>query len=265
MSLSQPPSLTTLPGELRNQIFNLCIDDALTPPLASPLTATIFSPSQESGHLILSNNRGPLPLLFTSKSIFSEVLSLTYARVHTLEIGRDIKVWLDEDAISRWDHGFKIAAARPEIFKSVRNIEVTMPRTPPFKLASTYAGLRQLPKGSCGKNAAVAVLPSLEEFLKKFEKVEKVKVVFVAQLGERHLVFGKIKGFLGKIEGGKPPEYESLGGLWRVLGERLSLGYSVRWFSGFQFDRGAMATQREWLDWQQGWVEYAMALNEKSV
>jgi hypothetical protein len=242
---SPPPTLTTLPGELRSAVFTLCIDHALSHPrpLAPlPLTATISSPSLNTGHLKLSNI-GPLPLLFTNKQIFTEVYSLIYARVEHVSLGPGISQYLDDDPEERWKFAYSLVDQQPYVQKMAKTIEITLPRTPHFSYLKTYASLIKQPAPQPVKNNALAVLPGLQNFLGKFDALENVTITLVAELKDQ------------------PPRYEEFMGLWGLFGEKLKLEYKIRKTEKEHFV--LVAVNRDWMTWKVGWGGFVRELEEK--
>jgi hypothetical protein len=242
---SPPPTLTTLPGELRNAIFTLCIDHALSHPrpvAPLPLTATIYSPSPNSGHLKLSSI-GPLPLLFLNKQTFTEVCSLIYARVEHVSLGPGISQYLDDDVEERWKFAYRLVEKRPYIMKMAKSIEITLPRTPHFSYLKTYASLRKLPSVKEGKSNALTILPRLSSFLAQFSALENVTIAMIAELKDQ------------------PPAYEEFVGLWELFGEKLKLEYKIRKTEKEHFV--LVAVNRDWMAWKVGWGGFVRELEEK--
>ena len=254
---SPPSHLTTLPGELRNQIFTLCINRALNHHLyhpltlaSSPFTTSVYSPTAKTGHLKLSNI-GPLPLLFTNKQIFAEVSSLLYGRVEHVSIDEQVGVWLDDDASSRWEFAYSLLQGRADLMKVVKSVEITLPRTPrPFLLAA-YASMTRtpLPKNTTLESSALAILPGLETFLVQFENLERVKIVLVAESTDQI------------------PVYEEFRGLWKLFGERLKVECKTRMEIGPPNRQVAPLAiihgHRQ--KWQDGWMRYVRGLKERVV
>lgn len=119
-----PEFLTSLPGEIRNQVFEYCIQDAVSRArkkkrqgsgqnTSSQLTSTEeyylgFTidalPSWTGQSRILMNGIGALPLLFTNKQIHQELSSLLYSSAHcsSLSLGGYILQFRNEDPTPRY-------------------------------------------------------------------------------------------------------------------------------------------------------------------
>jgi hypothetical protein len=244
-SLSPPTTLTTLPGELRNAIFTLCIEHALSYPKSLaplPLTATIYSPSPDTGHIKLSNI-GPLPLLFLNKQTFTEISFLLYAQVEHISLGPGISQYLDDDPEERWKCAYSLVERQPYLQRMAKTIEITLPRTPNFSCLKTYASLIKQPSPQPVKNNALAALPGLQNFLGKFNALECVTIAMIAELKDQ------------------PPNYREFEGLWGLFGEKLKLEYKIRQMEKQPYVR--IALNRDWMPWKVGWVSYVRELEEK--
>jgi len=254
---SPPSYLTTLPGELRNQIFTLCINRALNHHLfhplktaSSPFTTSVYSPTAKTGHLKFSNIE-PLPLLFTNKQIFAEVSSLLYSRVEHVSIDEQVAVWLDDDASSRWEFAYSLLEGRAHVMKVAKSVEIALPRTPrPFLLAA-YASMTRapLPKNTALESSALAVLPGLEAFLAQFERLERVKIVLLAESKDQI------------------PVYEEFKGLWELFGERLKVEFKTRMEIAPPNRQVAplAVIHGHRRRWQDGWMKYVRGLKERVV
>jgi hypothetical protein len=137
--------------------------------------------------------------------------------------------------------------------KVAKSIEVTLPRTPSLPLLTTYASLTgtALPihvPNSMKAGNTLAVLPVLEAFLTKFESLERVKIVLVAE-SKRQI-----------------PAYEKFMGLWVLFGERLKLEFKARRV-GMPDQRIAplAAIHRDWWEWKDGWMRYVRGLEGRMV
>jgi hypothetical protein len=246
---SSSPSLTTLPGELRNVIFNLCINHALSHPkvpASLPLTVSISPRRRGPEHLTLSNI-GPLPLLLVNKQLFAEVSSLIYARAEHVSFGPGISQFLDDDPVERWVAAYSLLEARPDIQRLAKSITISLPRTPNFEHLKIYASLRKLPVPDPAYSFSLPILrsESFSSFLQRFESLENVTVKMV-----------------NVVDDG-PPKYEGFLGLWRIFGGRLRLEmkYEVS-YGTWEWARGPIF--QDWNGWQEGWRSYVKELEQKN-
>ncbi|PMD29979.1 hypothetical protein L207DRAFT_520610 [Hyaloscypha variabilis F] len=245
-----PTTLTTLPGELRNEIFNLCITQALTHPQyrsTSPFTGTVFSRHPNTGYLKLSHVVNPLPLVLVNRQTCIEVFSLLYARVERIELGDGVSVWLDDDAVERFNFAYQILERAGCVMKMVKSIEIVLPRTPCFQHVKTYAALMkmELKKGE-RKSSAVGILRGLDVFLRRFGRLESVKIVLTAELKDW------------------PPAYEEFLGVWGVVGGNLTVDYKTRmnqWGTGGRASAVDMM-HRDWRAWKDRWERYVQELEQ---
>jgi hypothetical protein len=209
------PSLTTLPGEIRNAIFNLCINHALSHPkgpASLPLTVSISPRRRGPEHLTLSNI-GPLPLLLVNRQLFAEISSLIYARVEHVSFGPSISQFLDDDPVERWATAYSLLEARPDIQRLAKSLTINFPRTPHFDHLKIYASLRKRPLPDPGYSVSLPILrsESFLRFLQRFESLEKVTVKIIHVMDDG------------------PPLYEKfLGGLRGIFGVRLRLDMETK-------------------------------------
>ncbi|KAE9371816.1 hypothetical protein N431DRAFT_28820 [Stipitochalara longipes BDJ] len=247
-----PTTLTTLPGELRNAIFNLCIDHAFTNPKyrsVTCFTGTVVSRHSKTGYLKLSDI-GPLPLILANRQTCAEVFSLLYARLERVEIGDGVSVWLDDDVVERFSFAYQILERAGCAMKVAKSIEIVLPRTPHFQLVKTYASLRKLKlkKGERKSNAA-AILRGLDMFLRKFERLEKVRILVTADL----------KNW--------PPAYVEFLALWGIFGRALDVEFTMRMAGWGGGGRANMVDvmQRDWRAWRDGWEIYVRELEGRGA
>jgi hypothetical protein len=222
LSIQAPTFFDIIPGEIRNQIFSLCISHALDhqkpPPLWQPLPAAkanglmvaVHSSRSGRGYLKLQGIR-PLPLLVVNKQIYNEVSSLVYALVDSVSIGSNISQYLDEDPNERWKFAYSLVEKRSDIQKLARSVNIVLPRTPDAVLRTIYDSLRKIPlKQQTPRNSnAMAIIPGLQNFLGKFESLTSLTIVFIAD----------------KIE---IPNFEYLIPLYKAYGERMTVQFEGR-------------------------------------
>lgn len=154
--MSRPASFLTLPGEIRNQIIEECILDAvLRCPNKNKRTLRVENPPQSvqqfpyrrlrafpervpgievsvlpgwnGNSRIKTLGIGSLPLLLVSKQINSEVSSLVDCQVSVLSIGPYGVQYVNEDPNLRWDLTYPQLRNRPYLLKNVQKLEVFLP------------------------------------------------------------------------------------------------------------------------------------------
>ncbi|KAL5315361.1 hypothetical protein ACEPPN_016228 [Leptodophora sp. 'Broadleaf-Isolate-01'] len=231
--MSQPgqsqPSFDTLPGEIRNQIFALCIWHALShpnadksnwpdtrppfsqwhPPPRKWLTAAVYSPSSDTGYLKLSGI-GSLPVLLVNKQTYAEVSSLVFALVDSVSIGASMPQYLDENPIQSWISAYSLVEERPDLQKLVKHAKIILPRTRGELLIRAYESCRGIHRPQTPrKNNAWPNIPSLHKFLGKFESLESLTIVLIADTQEA-------------------PDFKTLLPLWRKFGDRLTMKFKER-------------------------------------
>jgi len=129
--------LETLPGEIRNHIFEICIYNAIkTPkevrgwphrsPKPSSFTLSVF-PRWSGPGVMHTNGIGPLPLLFVNKQIYKEVSSLVYSMLDSVSIGGYLIQRPDEDPNIRWSVAYSILKKQPSLLKYTKKVTIHMP------------------------------------------------------------------------------------------------------------------------------------------
>lgn len=155
-SAIKPFPFEKLPGEIRNQIFELCIADAMSksrrpneqntqsgirilppqrfnfisshaiPRVLSGLQVSVL-PGWTGPGRIKTLGIGPLPLLFVNKQIHDEVSSLVDSKVEEVIIGPYGLQYADEDPNVRWELAYAYLKNRPHLRKHAKNIKVFLP------------------------------------------------------------------------------------------------------------------------------------------
>jgi hypothetical protein len=105
----------------------------------------------------------------------------------------------------------------------------------------------ELKKGE-RKSSAVDILRGLDVFLRRFGRLESVKIVLTAELKDW------------------PPAYEEFLGVWGVVGGNLTVDYKMR-MNQWEWGTGGRASavdmmHRDWRAWKDGWDRYVQELEE---
>jgi hypothetical protein len=133
--------LKRLPGEIRNQIFEICIQEAMRSRKArisqrlqqilSPSKTTYLnvavSPRWHGPGVMRVNGIGPLPLLFVNKQIYQEISSLVFSKLETVSIGGYLIQRPHEDPNIRWAVAYSLLNRQPSLLKFTRKIEIHLP------------------------------------------------------------------------------------------------------------------------------------------
>ena len=181
-------SLDHLPGEIRNQIFDLCIIDAVKASKVNEivqggeetLTISVLPRWQGPGRLRM-NGIGPLPLLFVNKRTHNELSSLVYAMVSQVSIGGYIIQYRDEDPNVRWNVAHSLIQQRPNILAYVKNVKVSLPYVRNDLFDGYWGSLGVTsPRDVPTKCDPWSIVPGLEQFLRKFRTLETLTIVITA-------------------------------------------------------------------------------------
>ena len=181
-------SLDHLPGEIRNQIFDLCIVDAVKASKVNEtlqggeetLTISVLPRWQGPGRLRM-NGIGPLPLLFVNKRTHNELSSLVYAMVSQVSIGGYIIQYRDEDPNVRWNVAHSLIQQRPNILAYVKNVKVSLPYVRNDLFDGYWGSLGVTsPRDVPTKCDPWSIVPGLEQFLRKFRTLETLTIVITA-------------------------------------------------------------------------------------
>jgi hypothetical protein len=180
-------SLDYLPGEIRNQIFDLCIIDAVKVSKVNEivreeeaLTISVLPRWQGPGRFRM-NGIGPLPLLFVNKKTHSELSSLVYSMISQVSIGGYIMQYRDEDPNIRWNVAHSLIQQRPNIPAYVKRVKVSLPYVRNDLFDGYWGSLgvtspREVPT----KYDPWAIVPGLEQFLRTFRVLETLTIVITA-------------------------------------------------------------------------------------
>lgn len=129
--------LESFPGEIRNQIFEICIQDAIESEKARQTSSSrakvpsfkvsVF-PRWHGPGVMRTNGIGPLPLLFANKQIYGELSSLAFSRLDIVSIGGYQVQRQDEDPNIRWAVGYSLLNRQPSILKFSKKVKIELPR-----------------------------------------------------------------------------------------------------------------------------------------
>lgn len=193
----KPPTsqLLKLPGEIRNQIYQLCIQDALTentnsnekPHLDLAVLPRWDGPGKEKLEGI-----GPLPVLFVNRQTYKEVHWLLCAMIKNVSIGGYLLQYAGEDASARWEHAYNLLRKWPALNALVKEVTVTLPYVKEDLFKGQWTrnlGLNY--PGATTKSNPWLMLPGLVKFLRTFDVLSTLKIVLVAQKAD-HLDFEEL-------------------------------------------------------------------------
>jgi hypothetical protein len=136
-NVSASVRLETLPAEIRNQIFKICIYNAMNtrkqipglpprPSKPSSFGVSVF-PRWSGPGLMRTDGIGPLPLLFVNKQIYTEVSSLVYSMLDSVSIGGYLIQRPDEDPNIRWEVAYSLLRKQPSLLKYTKKVKIFMP------------------------------------------------------------------------------------------------------------------------------------------
>jgi hypothetical protein len=231
MDSAKPAStlLEVLPGEIRNQIFELCISDALgrakAPAQRIIFGTTRFSNAPQKGFKISvlpqwcgvgsirTEGIGSLPLLFVNKQTYNEVSSLVYSKVEEVSIGPYGLQYNDEDPNVRWAYAYALLKKRPHLQRLTKNVKIYLPWLRHDLLRNYWASLGHKWQASTRQSHACTVVPGLATFLKTFQSLSSLKIILVAEVRE-------------------PPNMEPLLSLYDLCGNRTTIDIVEPYFQG---------------------------------
>jgi hypothetical protein len=182
----EPSSIERLPGEIRNQIFELCLQSVLR--LSSKLRATELSilPRWHGPVRARMTGIGPMGLLFVNKCIYEELSSIIYSQIDTLRIGGYI-LQHPEDQLLQWELLYP-ALMSPYTVRYMKNVKVKLPSTRDdiqsrndslrgFSITG-FNGARSPPR--C--EATLSVVPGLVKCLEKFESLVDLEITITVEM-----------------------------------------------------------------------------------
>lgn len=203
----KPRFLELLPGEIRNQIYDFYIQDALNsakakarrkreaqsrgiwrsgyydPPPPKPREFEVSVLPRWHGPSVLRlEGFPPLPLLFVNKLIYNELSGLIYSRVDKVTIGGLILQYRSEDPNVRWRSAYALLKKKPDVLKFAKNITIKLPSThddilnPPW-IPIGGASQRRPSRPAQDDGTCFKVIPGLEEFLHNFESLTKLEII----------------------------------------------------------------------------------------
>jgi hypothetical protein len=240
-SKSQPSSLEALPGEIRNDIFELYIQGALKPTRGAswsttrPAKGILLSilPQWHGPARMRIDGIGPLALLFVNKQIYNELASLVYCRVENLRIGGYIMQHPNDDPTLRFQPLYPLLL-NPYICRFTRSIKLKLPSTRD-DLHRRHCSLRGFSitgfKGQTNPpklEAILSVVPGLVECLKSFDSLSNLEIVITTELTN-------------------PPDFEPLLPLYDLCGNRTNVVFDA------PIEYFGINVYSTWLQWTERW------------
>lgn len=240
----KPSLFEALPGEIRNQIFELCIHNALKPikvarwsttqPPAKGMEISIL-PQWHGPVRMRMSGIGPLSLLFVNKRINHDIGSLIYSKVDNLRLGGYILQHPNEDPNLKWQLLHPLLM-NPHISRFTKNIKLKLPSTRD-DLHRRNCSLRgfsitgfknQIPERTLKPAAIMSVIPGLVECLGKFESLATLEITITAEMTS-------------------PPDFEPLLPLYDICGKCTNVVFidPIEYF-GINF-------YSTWWQWTERW------------
>lgn len=237
-----------LPGEIRNQIYNLLLIPSIGTSKSPPSSIQIFTPPfplaiSKSSKLSITavphwgeypiiriKKIGLLQILLVNKQIHGEVSTLLYSHAEDLTVGGYILQFRDEDPTMRWKTMFQMLERRPGLLQSVKNLTIRMPsqREDLLKGHWRYLGFLRPPREKTVSPNLWAGIPDMVDFVQKFQSLEKIHIV-------------------ATVEGRDPPSFEDLLGLF-AAGQGLTSNVSMEFVVAVWDSRRSMAILEKWND-----------------
>jgi len=213
LSKRSPSFLQTVPGEIRNQIFQYCIEDAVKSPKAKRSKElsggrcfqVSVMPRWSGPGCLRMDGIGPLPLLFVNWQIHHELSTLIYGMVDEVSIGGYILQYDGEDPTTRWKCAYSLIQRHLNLQLYTRNLTISLPylRGDVVRGHCRSLGLKY-PTERKVKSKAWAVIPELKEFLGTFKALEGLTIVI-------------------RVERREPPDFEELLPLYAIYGDRMTM------------------------------------------
>lgn len=223
-----PSPFLTLPGEIRNHIYELCILQALKAPCVpnlpySPWRTSTSVQSQTSSQattlsvlkitalprwsgpgLLRLEGIGSLPFLFASKQTLKEISTLLYSLIPNISIGGYILQYPGEDPSSRWEHAYALLRAKPDLLPFVKSVTVMLPYIREGVFRGRWSELNLKDPEIQVESKPWAMLPGLVQFLGELKALEKVKLVMTA-------------------DGIESPDFKQLLGVYNICGHGTAI------------------------------------------
>ena len=209
-----------LPGEIRNQIFEYYIKNALKPTkIASWSTARAAKclelsilPQWHGPARMRISGIGPLGLLFVNKHVLAELGSLIYSKIDDVRIGGYILQYRDDDPRIPFGRLYPLLLNR-QICQFTRCVSLKLPSTREdlhrrndslrgFSVTGFQSRLRLQDSPNLG--SIMAVIPGLVECLKTFELLESLEITITVEMTS-------------------PPDFEPLFPLYDLCGNRTTV------------------------------------------
>ncbi|CZR63326.1 uncharacterized protein PAC_13223 [Phialocephala subalpina] len=236
------PLIDVLPGEIRNQIIELCIKGALSnrtlPSLSSGSSGITISvlPKWSGPCCLKMNGIGALPLLFVNKQLYKEVQSFVDSMVDEVSIGGYILQYPNEDPNLRWALAYSLLDKRPNILSFVKNIKINLPRGIDERCQHNWALMGLSTRKNSGECKSWLVLPDLERYLQKFSACEK-PVIVVA------------------VEEKAPPDFNKLLSLYIARQGRLTIEFVTPRSPNTAWVRNTPRGLPWYFKWEVAWIE----------
>lgn len=184
--------LLNLPGEIRNQIYELCTQhsldslEGLIPRAAYRKWGLMVYvvPRWQGAARLTVEGMGSIRLLFVCKQIYEELSSFLISKTGRLCLGGYILQNLYENPTVRWQLIYDILAKRPAIQKFAKHVLVRLPSTHPELYQGYWRSIGYPRPPSTGKSTPWAVVPSLVDCLHSFPSLSRLEIEIVAQSKE---------------------------------------------------------------------------------
>lgn len=189
-----------LPGEIRNVIYEILIQSALsTPkgllkksptanfPSTTPFTITAL-PRWNGPPVLKFAGIGNLQILLASKKVYAEVSTLLYPHVHSLILGGYTLQHRAEDPRARWLATFTALERRPGLLDSVKDITLKLPcaREELFRSHLLSFGMVRSSVSTSDLDSYQQCwvgIPDMVSFLKKCDVLQRVRIIITAVEG----------------------------------------------------------------------------------
>ncbi|KAF4629949.1 hypothetical protein G7Y89_g8192 [Cudoniella acicularis] len=210
--------LETLPGEIRNAIFEMCIVAALKQPNTSKTSSLVSTEIPKTRNVTVSifprwhdpifmrtEGLGPLPLLFVNKQIYKELSYLIYSNLDQVSIGGYPLNFPNENPNHRWALVYSRLEKLPGVLKRTRKVKVSMPYFHVNLHRGYWISLRLPPPKISTKNINPwKVVPGLQAFLSTFEALTDLEIRVT-------------------VEDRPPPDFEGLLPIYDMCGQRTAV------------------------------------------
>jgi hypothetical protein len=231
-----------LPGEIRNQIFEYCVQNAskpikgarwLTNQTQTKDRELSIQPRWNGPVRIRMSGIGSLPLIWVNKRTNYELASLVYSKVESVRIGGYILRHPNENPTLIFNQ-INATLMNPHIRQFAQNIKLKLPSTREdlHRMSDSLRGFSitgfldrdRLPNFE----AVFSVIPTLVETLKLFESLETLEIVITVEMTS-------------------PPDFEPLLPLYDLCGNRSGTVFVS------PYDGNARYFRTPWWQWTERW------------